>query len=70
MVSNFPIQAILDRLVESIVEVLPVTAAGVTLISPGRNPHFVAGVQCRGVADGEVADRPRAGSVRDRLHQR
>ena len=42
MVTDFPIQAILDRLVERIVDVLPVTAAGVTLISPGSDPHYVA----------------------------
>ena len=42
MVTDFPIQAILDRLVERIVDVLPVTAAGVTLISPGADPHYVA----------------------------
>ena len=42
MVTDFPIQGILDRLVERIVDVLPVTAAGVTLISPGTDPHYVA----------------------------
>ena len=42
MVTDFPIQAILDRLVDRIVEVLPITAAGVTLISPGSDPHYVA----------------------------
>ena len=42
MVTDFPIQAILDRLVERIVEILPVSAAGVTLISPGVEPHYVA----------------------------
>lgn len=42
MVTEFPIQAILDRLIESIVEVLPVSAAGVTLVSPGTTPHYVA----------------------------
>jgi diguanylate cyclase (GGDEF)-like protein len=42
MVTDFPIQAILDHLVVRIVEVLPITSAGVTLISPGRNPHHVA----------------------------
>ena len=41
MVTDFPIQAILDHLVERIVEVLPVDAAGVTLLSPGRDPHYV-----------------------------
>ncbi|HEX8002430.1 MAG TPA: EAL domain-containing protein [Mycobacteriales bacterium] len=42
MVTDFPIQGILDRLVERIVDVLPITAAGVTLISPGKSPHYVA----------------------------
>ena len=42
MVTDFPIQAILDRLVERIVEVLAVSAAGVTLISPGATPVQVA----------------------------
>ena len=42
MVTDFPIQAILDRLVERIVDVLPITAAGVTLISPGVHPRYVA----------------------------
>ncbi len=42
LVTDFPIQGILDHLVEMIVEVLPVTGAGVTLISPGMAPHYVA----------------------------
>ena len=42
MVTDFPIQAILDRLVERIVEILPVSGAGVTLISPGVEPRYVA----------------------------
>jgi diguanylate cyclase (GGDEF)-like protein len=42
MVTDFPIQAILDRLVERIVSVLPITAAGVTLISPDTAPRYVA----------------------------
>ncbi len=41
MVTDFPIQAFLDHLVERIVEVLPVSAAGVTLISPGATPVHV-----------------------------
>jgi diguanylate cyclase (GGDEF)-like protein len=40
--TNFPIQRILDHLVERIVDVLPVTAAGVTLISEGMAPRYVA----------------------------
>ncbi|MEY2420672.1 MAG: hypothetical protein QOI95_739 [Acidimicrobiaceae bacterium] len=42
MVTDFPIQAILDHLVERIVDVLPISAAGVTLIAPGTDPHYVA----------------------------
>lgn len=42
MVTDFPIQAILDHLVLRIVEVLPITSAGVTLISPGKDPRHVA----------------------------
>src|SRR5580700_4441711 len=42
MVTNFPIQGILDHLVKRIVDVMPVSAAGVTLISPGVEPRYVA----------------------------
>lgn len=42
MVTDFPIQGILDKLVGRIVDVMPITAAGVTLIWPNREPHFVA----------------------------
>lgn len=40
MVTDFPIQGILDHLVQRIVEIMPVTGAGVTLISPGLNPRY------------------------------
>jgi len=42
MVTDFPIQGILDHLVERIVDIMPITAAGVTLISPGVEPRYVA----------------------------
>ena len=42
MATDFPIQGILDHLVGRIVEVLPITAAGVTLISAGMAPRFIA----------------------------
>jgi diguanylate cyclase (GGDEF)-like protein len=42
MVTNFPIQGILDHLVRRIVDILPISAAGVTLISPGVEPRYVA----------------------------
>ena len=42
MLTDFPIQSILDHLVERITDALPVTAVGITLISPGRAPLYVA----------------------------
>ncbi len=42
MVTDFPIQDILDHLVKRIVEILPISAAGVTLISPGLTPRYIA----------------------------
>ena len=42
MLTDFPIQGILDHLVERIVDIMPITAAGVTLISPGNAPRYVA----------------------------
>jgi diguanylate cyclase (GGDEF)-like protein len=42
MVTDFPIQGILDHLVKRIVDILPISAAGVTLIAPGLRPHFIA----------------------------
>jgi diguanylate cyclase (GGDEF)-like protein len=42
MVTDFPIQSILDHLVKRIVDMMPITAAGVTLISPGLDPRYIA----------------------------
>jgi len=42
MLTDFPIQRILDHLVGRIVTILPVSAAGVTLIEPGLRPRYVA----------------------------
>ena len=42
LATDFPIQGILDHLVERIVDVLPITGAGVTLISAGEAPHYIA----------------------------
>src|ERR1019366_6845226 len=42
MLTDFPIQGILDQLVKRIVQVLPITSAGVTLISPNTSPRYVA----------------------------
>jgi diguanylate cyclase (GGDEF)-like protein len=42
MVTESPIQGILDHLVERIAAILPVDAAGVTLISPDAAPRYIA----------------------------
>jgi diguanylate cyclase (GGDEF)-like protein len=42
MITDFPIQGIVDHLVERIVEILPVTSAGVSLISAGTAPRYIA----------------------------
>jgi diguanylate cyclase (GGDEF)-like protein len=42
LLTDFPIQSILDHLVNRIVDVLPISAVGITLISPGVAPLYVA----------------------------
>ncbi len=42
MLTDFPIQGILDRLVRRMVDIMPITGAGVTLISESTSPHYVA----------------------------
>jgi diguanylate cyclase (GGDEF)-like protein len=42
MATDFPIQGILDHLVQQIVGIMPVSAAGVTLIAPGTSPRYIA----------------------------
>ena len=42
VVTDVPIQGILDHLVKRIVEIMPVSAAGVTLIATGLDPPYVA----------------------------
>ena len=42
MATDFPIQGILDHLVLQIVDIMPISAAGVTLISPGLSPRYIA----------------------------
>ena len=43
LVTDFPIQGILDHLVLRIVDILPIEAAGVSLISPTSHPKLIAG---------------------------
>jgi diguanylate cyclase (GGDEF)-like protein len=47
MLTDFPIQGILDQLVRRIVEIMPITGAGVTLISESTSPHYVAASDSR-----------------------
>jgi len=42
MATDFPIQGILDHLVIRIVDILPITASGVTLITDTTKPEYVA----------------------------
>jgi diguanylate cyclase (GGDEF)-like protein len=42
MVTDFPIERILDQLVQRIVEIMPITGAGVTLISNTLDPQYIA----------------------------
>jgi diguanylate cyclase (GGDEF)-like protein len=42
MVTDFPIQGILDHLVSRIVDIMPITGVGVTLIADGLDPRYVA----------------------------
>ncbi len=43
LVTDFPLQGILDHLVLRIVDILPIDAAGVSLITPTTHPHLIAG---------------------------
>ena len=43
LVTDFPIQGILDHLVSRIVDIMPIDAAGVSLISPTQRPRLVSG---------------------------
>lgn len=43
MFTDFPIQTILDRLVRRIVNILPIDAAAVSLMSPNTVPRLIAG---------------------------
>ena len=42
LTTDFPIEGILEQLVERVVDVLAVTSAGITLMSPGTPPRCVA----------------------------
>jgi diguanylate cyclase (GGDEF)-like protein len=42
MLTDFPIQGILDHLVKRIVDIMPITAAGVTMINSELDPRYIA----------------------------
>jgi len=50
LATDFPIQGILDHLVDRIVETMPITGAGVTLASETVSPHYVAASDGRALA--------------------
>jgi diguanylate cyclase (GGDEF)-like protein len=50
LVTDFPIQSILDHLVLRIVEIMPVSGAGVTLITDGSEPRYVAASNAEALA--------------------
>jgi diguanylate cyclase (GGDEF)-like protein len=54
MASEFSIQAILDHLLQQIVDVLPITAAGVSLIDPKLEPRYVAASNDSAIHFGEL----------------
>lgn len=43
MMSDFPIQTVLDRLVRRIVDILPIDAAAISLMSLNTDPRIIAG---------------------------
>ena len=43
LTTDFPIEGILDRLVANIVDLLPIDAAGVSLITPANHPQLISG---------------------------
>lgn len=63
LITDFSIQRILDRFVERVVEVLPVTAAGVTLLSAERGSRYVAASNGQALRFEQLQDEPRGGSV-------
>ncbi len=62
LITDFPIQGILNHLVERIVDVLPVSAAGVMLISAEMAPRYIAASDAS--ARGSRGCRPRSVKVR------
>ncbi len=42
MVTDYPVQGILERLVGRVVDMMPITAAGVTVMSETTGPRYVA----------------------------
>ena len=62
MLTDFPIQSILDHLVKRIVDVLPINGAGVTLIEPPSAPRYVAASSSSSLAfeklQAELGDGP------------
>ena len=60
---DFRVQDILDHLVGRIVDVLPVTGAGVMLMGSGDDLHFVAASNEAIAGDRDTAERARGGAL-------
>ena len=61
MLTDFRIQAMIVRLVDRIIDVLDISGAGVTLISPGAAPHHLAASGKAAVGSGRCHLGPRGG---------
>lgn len=60
LVTDFPIQSILDHLVVRIVELMPIGSAGVTLISPSGDPQHIAASDIEKRLNARTASAPGA----------
>jgi diguanylate cyclase (GGDEF)-like protein len=71
MLTDFPIQSILEHLVQRIVDVLPISGAGVTLIEPPSAPRYVAASDLSALAfeelQTELGEGPCLGAYASRL---
>jgi len=68
MVTDFPIEKILDHLVKRIVDILPITAAGVTLIGAELEPRYIAASNGSALAFERLQTRTREGPCLEAYH--
>jgi diguanylate cyclase (GGDEF)-like protein len=68
MVTDFPIEKILDHLVKRIVDILPITGAGVTLITPDLHPRYIAASNGSALAFERLQTKTREGPCLEAYH--